>query len=132
MKILIVDDSSTMRKIVSNVVLQTGIIAADIYTAEDGVQALKILESPDYKIDIVLTDWNMPKMNGLELVLKLREHPIYKKIPILMITTEGGKEEVIKALKAGVNNYIVKPFGADVLKEKLAPFLRRKNDPQFL
>jgi len=116
MRILIVDDSSTMRRIIGNVVQQLGVAKDDFDEAEDGVIALKIYkEKNDY--DVVLTDWNMPNMNGLELVKAIRL--LDKKIPIVMITTEGGKGEVITALKAGVNNYIVKPFSADVLKEKL-------------
>lgn len=125
MKVLIVDDSSTMRRIVSNVVSQVGINQEDIYQAEDGKVALKLLDSLDnIKIDLILTDWNMPNMNGLDLVCNLRNHPIYKKTPIIMITTEGGKSEVITALKAGVNNYIVKPFNAETLKEKIYPFFK--------
>ncbi len=116
MRILIVDDSSTMRRIIGNVVQQLGVAKEDFDEAEDGVVALKLYkEKNDY--DVVLTDWNMPNMNGLELVKAIRA--LDKKIPIVMITTEGGKGEVITALKAGVNNYIVKPFSADILKEKL-------------
>jgi two-component system chemotaxis response regulator CheY len=74
--------------------------------------------------DIILTDWNMPNMNGLELVKKVRSEGNHQKTPIIMITTEGGKSEVITALKAGVNNYIVKPFSADILKEKLDGVLK--------
>jgi len=116
MRILIVDDSSTMRRIIGNVVQQLGVAKDDFDEAEDGVVAWKLFqENNDY--DVVLTDWNMPNMNGLELVKHIRS--ANKTIPIVMITTEGGKGEVITALKAGVNNYIVKPFSAEVLKEKL-------------
>lgn len=116
MRILIVDDSSTMRRIIGNVVQQLGVAKDDFDEAEDGVVAWKLFqEKNDY--DVVLTDWNMPNMNGLELVKHIRTAD--KTIPIVMITTEGGKGEVITALKAGVNNYIVKPFSAEVLKEKL-------------
>jgi two-component system chemotaxis response regulator CheY len=116
MRILIVDDSSTMRRIIGNVVQQLGISKDDFDEAEDGVVAWKLFqEKNDY--DVVLTDWNMPNMNGLDLVKHIRT--ANKKVPIVMITTEGGKGEVITALKAGVNNYIVKPFSADILKEKL-------------
>ena len=115
MKILIVDDSSTMRRIIGNVVQQLGVAKDDFDEAEDGVVAWKLFQEKEY--DVVLTDWNMPNMNGLELVKTIRTKN--KEIPIVMITTEGGKGEVITALKAGVNNYIVKPFSAEVLKEKL-------------
>ena len=122
MKILIVDDSSTMRRIIGNVVQQLGFSKDDFDEAEDGVKAWAILEQQ--KFDIILTDWNMPNMNGLDLVKKIRAGGAHQKTPIIMITTEGGKMEVITALKAGVNNYIVKPFNAAVLKEKLDGVLK--------
>ena len=122
MKILIVDDSSTMRRIIGNVVMQLGFKKEDFDEAEDGVKAWKLLQESQY--DIILTDWNMPNMNGLDLVKKVRSEGNHQKIPIIMITTEGGKGEVITALKAGVNNYIVKPFNAQVLKEKLDGVLK--------
>lgn len=122
MKILIVDDSSTMRRIIGNVVMQLGYAKEDFDEAEDGVKAWKLLNESQY--DIILTDWNMPNMNGLELVKKVRSEGNHQKVPIIMITTEGGKNEVITALKAGVNNYIVKPFNAEVLKEKLDGVLK--------
>ena len=116
MRILIVDDSSTMRRIIGNVVQQLGISKEDFDEAEDGVVAWKLFQEKN-NYDVVLTDWNMPNMNGLDLVKHIRTAD--KKVPIVMITTEGGKGEVITALKAGENNYIVKPFSADILKEKL-------------
>ena len=123
MKILIVDDSSTMRRIIGNVVMQLGFAKDDFDEAEDGVKAWKLLCESHY--DIILTDWNMPNMNGLELVKKIRSEGDHMKTPIIMITTEGGKMEVITALKAGVNNYIVKPFNAAILKEKLDGVLKK-------
>jgi len=123
MKILIVDDSSTMRRIIGNVVMQLGFAKDDFDEAEDGVKAWKLLCESHY--DIILTDWNMPNMNGLELVKKIRSEGDHVKTPIIMITTEGGKSEVITALKAGVNNYIVKPFNAAILKEKLDGVLKK-------
>jgi two-component system, chemotaxis family, chemotaxis protein CheY len=124
MKILIVDDSSTMRRIIGNVVMQLGFTKDSFDEAEDGVKAWKTLSEGQY--DVILTDWNMPNMNGLELVKKIRvEGGVHQKTPIIMITTEGGKGEVITALKAGVNNYIVKPFNAEVLKEKLDGVLKK-------
>jgi len=123
MKILIVDDSSTMRRIIGNVVGQLGVSKEDFDEAEDGVVAWKLLQENKY--DVILTDWNMPNMNGLELVKHIRgEGSAHRGTPTVMITTEGGKSEVITALKAGVNNYIVKPFNAQTLKEKLDPFFR--------
>jgi len=123
MRILIVDDSSTMRRIIGNVVMQLGFAKDDFDEAEDGVKAWKLLGESNY--DIILTDWNMPNMNGLDLVKKIRSEGAHQKTPIIMITTEGGKSEVITALKAGVNNYIVKPFNAEVLKEKLDGVLKK-------
>ncbi len=122
MKILIVDDSSTMRRIIGNVVQQLGFSKEDFDEAEDGVKAWKLLGESQY--DVILTDWNMPNMNGLDLVKKVRSEGSHQKTPIIMITTEGGKGEVITALKAGVNNYIVKPFNAEILKEKLDGVLK--------
>ena len=122
MKIMVADDSSTMRRIIKNTLTRMG--HEDILEAEDGAIAWSIIDKND-DIDIILTDWNMPNMNGLELVLKVRADDRFKKVPIVMITTEGGKSEVVVALKAGVNNYIVKPFTPQVLKEKLEAFFSK-------
>ncbi|PAF49579.1 two-component system response regulator [Helicobacter sp. 12S02232-10] len=116
MKLLVVDDSSTMRRIIKNTLQRLGY--EDILEAEHGVEAWGLLDSTE-DIKVLITDWNMPEMNGLELVKKVRADQRYTDIPIIMVTTEGGKAEVITALKAGVNNYIVKPFTPQVLKEKL-------------
>ncbi len=116
MKLLVVDDSSTMRRIIKNTLARLG--HKDILEGADGVEGWRELDAnPD--IDMLITDWNMPEMNGLELVKKVRADDRFKDLPIIMVTTEGGKAEVITALKAGVNNYIVKPFTPQVLKEKL-------------
>lgn len=117
MKLLVVDDSSTMRRIIKNTLSRLGY--NDILEAENGALAWEIMSAPDSGIKILITDWNMPEMNGLELVKKVRAEEKYKDVPIIMVTTEGGKAEVITALRAGVNNYIVKPFTPQVLKEKL-------------
>ena len=116
MKLLVVDDSSTMRRIIKNTLARLGY--KDILEGADGVEGWEQMNSnPD--IDMLITDWNMPEMNGLELVKKVRADDRFVDTPIIMVTTEGGKAEVITALKAGVNNYIVKPFTPQVLKEKL-------------
>ncbi|MBZ7987788.1 chemotaxis response regulator CheY [Campylobacter canadensis] len=120
MKILVVDDSSTMRRIIKNTLQRLG--HEDVLEAEHGVEAWSIL-CKESGIDVLVTDWNMPEMNGLELVKKVRAEKKYEDMPIIMVTTEGGKAEVITALKAGVNNYIVKPFTPQVLKEKLEDVL---------
>ncbi|DAB27750.1 MAG: two-component system response regulator [Sulfurimonas sp. RIFOXYD12_FULL_33_39] len=116
MKLLVVDDSSTMRRIIKNTLVRLG--HKDILEGGDGIEGWNALNTnPD--IDMLITDWNMPEMNGLELVKKVRADSRFMDLPIIMVTTEGGKAEVITALKAGVNNYIVKPFTPQVLKEKL-------------
>ena len=114
-KILVVDDFATMRKVVRNLLKQGGY--DDIVEAEDGVMALKALKSQ--KIDVVVSDWNMPNMSGLELLKAVRSDAELAKTPFLMITAEALKDNVIAAAKAGVNNYIVKPFTAEVLNEKI-------------
>lgn len=116
MKLLVVDDSSTMRRIIKNTLARLG--HKDVLEGADGVEGWEALDAnPD--VDMLITDWNMPEMNGLELVIKVRADERFADLPIIMVTTEGGKAEVITALKAGVNNYIVKPFTPQVLKEKL-------------
>ncbi len=114
-KFLVVDDSLTMRRIVVNALKTQGF--DDVIEASDGKDAVaKILSEG---AQFVITDWNMPEMNGLELAKWLRSNPQYENIPILMITTRGNKDDVIEAMKARVNNYIVKPFTPQGLKEKI-------------
>jgi two-component system chemotaxis response regulator CheY len=125
MKILVVDDSSTMRRIIVNTLARLGY--KDVVQGADGIEAWEALQANE-DIGVVITDWNMPNMNGLELVKKIRAQEKYKAMPIIMVTTEGGKKEVIIALKAGVNNYIVKPFTPQVLKEKLEGVLGKNEE----
>ncbi|MDD3342463.1 MAG: chemotaxis response regulator CheY [Sulfurospirillaceae bacterium] len=120
MKLLVVDDSSTMRRIIKNTLARLGF--NDVLEAEHGLEGWQVMEKAG-DINVLITDWNMPEMNGLELVKKVRAERKYDNVPIIMVTTEGGKTEVITALKAGVNNYIVKPFTPQVLKEKLEDVL---------
>jgi len=115
MKFLIVDDSPTMLRIIRNALEEIGY--DDIVEAEDGEDAFGKLEDADP--DFVVTDWNMPNMNGVDLATNIRNHPEYADVPILMITTRGMKEDVKTAMKAEVNNYIVKPFEPEVLEEKV-------------
>ncbi|MFN3479060.1 MAG: chemotaxis response regulator CheY [Thermodesulfovibrionales bacterium] len=114
-KILVVDDFSTMRRIVKNILKQLGY--ENIEEAEDGAQAYNKLKSGGF--GFVVSDWNMPNMDGLELLRKVRSDPELKNLPFLMVTAEAEKDKVIEAIKAGVSNYIVKPFTAEVLKEKM-------------
>ncbi len=115
MKILVVDDFSTMRRIVKNVLKQIGF--ENIEEAEDGTQALAKLKAGGY--GFIVSDWNMPNMDGMDLFLKVRQDPSAKDIPFLMVTAEAEKDKVITAIQAGVNSYIVKPFTAEVFKEKM-------------
>lgn len=120
MKFLVVDDSPTMRRIVINAMKSFGI--DDIVEAEDGQDALSKLQT--HNIDFVITDWNMPNMTGLELTRTLRSSDKWRNLPILMVTTRGLKQDIIEALQAKVNNYIVKPFTPQVLKEKIMAILK--------
>jgi len=115
--ILVVDDMAAMRKILKTLLAQLGYKNVD--EAEDGKQALEILKKNPTKYGLVITDWNMPNMTGIELVQEIRKDPELKHLPILMVTAEAKKENVLMAIKAGVNNYIVKPFTAETLKEKI-------------
>jgi two-component system, chemotaxis family, chemotaxis protein CheY len=123
MKILAVDDFPTMRRIVKTLLRQLGY--TNVAEAEDGQAALTKLQQE--KFDLVLLDWNMPKMTGLELLKAMRADATLQHIPVVMITAEGRKEDVLEAVKAGVNNFIVKPFTAETLEEKLAKVLEKKS-----
>ncbi len=117
---LVVDDSPTMRRIVINALKTFGY--NDVVEAGDGNEALEKLKSE--KVDFVITDWNMPNMSGLELTKAIRSDAQLQHLPILMVTTRGLKQDIIEALKAKVNNYVVKPFTPQVLKEKLDAVLK--------
>jgi two-component system chemotaxis response regulator CheY len=121
-KILVVDDAGVMRKIIKNVLTnkdpQKGLgLNHEILEAADGVEGWEQYQKNKKSIDIIFTDWNMPRMDGLQFVKKIRQ--VDRKTPIIMVTTEGEKTKVLTALKAGVNNYIVKPFTPETLKQKL-------------
>jgi two-component system chemotaxis response regulator CheY len=115
MKILVVDDFATMRRIVKNLLKQLGF--ENIEEAEDGKQAFSKLKEQKY--DFVVSDWNMPNMTGIELLRSVRSDQELKGLSFLMVTAESEKEKVIEAIKTGVNNYIIKPFTAEILKEKM-------------
>ncbi|ADC89142.1 response regulator receiver protein [Thermocrinis albus DSM 14484] len=114
-KFLVVDDMSTMRKIVKTLLNQLGYTNVD--EAENGRDALAKLRSSSY--DLVLLDWNMPEMDGLELLKAIRADDSLRHIPVIMITAEAKKENVLAAIQAGANNYIVKPFTLETLRDKL-------------
>jgi len=113
MKILLVDDSRTIRNIQKNVLAQLGF--TETLEASDGVEALQVIS--ESRPDLCLVDWNMPNMDGITMVRKVRESD--KTLPLIMCTTEAEKARVIEAIQAGVNNYVVKPFTADTLSEKI-------------
>lgn len=115
MRILSVDDFSTMRRIIKNLLKQLGY--HNVLEADDGTAALEMLRRQ--KIDLVISDWNMPKMTGIELLKAIRADESLKQIPLLMVTAEAQRENVIEAAKAGANNYIVKPFTSETLKDKI-------------
>jgi len=119
LRILIVDDSPTMRRILVNTVIKAGF--SDVKEAEDGKDGLAKLLAGEY--DLLMTDWNMPNMNGLELVQAVRTDDKLKSLPILMVTTRNMKEDIVNAIKAGVNGYIVKPFDAKTLNAKIAEIM---------
>lgn len=115
LKFLVVDDFSTMRRIVRNLLKELGFVNVD--EAEDGVVALRKLQDGDF--DFVVSDWNMPNMDGLTMLQNVRANEALKNIPVLMVTAEAKKENIVAAAQAGASGYIVKPFTAAVLEEKL-------------
>ncbi|WP_417223806.1 chemotaxis response regulator CheY [Amphritea sp.] len=121
MKILVVDDFSTMRRIIKNLLRDLGF--TNIVEADDGSTALPVLKAGG--IDFLVTDWNMPKMSGIDLLKTVRADPSLSHIPILMVTAEAKREQIIMAAQAGVNGYIIKPFTAAVLKEKIDKIFER-------
>jgi len=123
MQVLVVDDFSTMRRIVKNVLRELGF--SNLKEAEDGAPALQILKTQ--KIDFVVTDWNMPGMTGLELLKAIRADEKLKSIPVLMVTAEAKREQIIEAAQCGVNGYVVKPFTAQTLKVKMEKVFERIN-----
>lgn len=119
---LIVDDSSVMRKIVERCLRQAGLDLSQVSEASNGVEALALLN--EHEFDLILSDINMPVMDGLELVRNIQSMEKAKGIPVVMITTEGGEKHVVEALSLGAKGYIRKPFTADQVKEHVVPVLR--------
>jgi two-component system, chemotaxis family, chemotaxis protein CheY len=116
--VLVVDDSAAIRKIMQRVLRQTGLAIKAIHEAGDGQEALAVLSAE--KINLVLTDINMPKMDGLQLLAAIKAEPGWRDLPVVMITTEGGEAKVSEAVRLGAAGYVRKPFTADQIKEKLA------------
>jgi two-component system chemotaxis response regulator CheY len=121
MKILIVDDFSTMRRIIKNLLRDLGF--TNTAEADDGSTALPLLRNGNF--DFLITDWNMPEMSGIDLLKAVRADDRLKDMPILMVTAEAKREQIVEAAQAGVNGYVVKPFTAAVLKEKIEKIFER-------
>ena len=122
MKFLVVDDFSTMRRIVKNCLQEIGY--TDITEADDGNTALPMLKAGAF--EFLITDWNMPGMPGLDLLKAVRADPKLAKLPVLMLTAEAKREQIIEAAQAGVNGYVIKPFTAVTLKEKIDKILEQR------
>ncbi len=122
-RFLVVDDFSTMRRIVRNLLKELGFV--NVQEAEDGVEALKKLRSDTF--DFVVSDWNMPNMTGIELLREIRKDAKLKTLPVLMVTAEAKRENIIEAAQAGASGYVVKPFTAATLDEKLKKIFQNMN-----
>jgi two-component system chemotaxis response regulator CheY len=121
-EVLVVDDSAAIRKILQRVLRQTGMAIRNILEAGDGQEALEVLRRQ--KLDLVLTDINMPRMDGLQLLAAIKAAPEWRALPVIMITTEGGEAKVGEAVRLGAAGYVRKPFTADQIKEKLVGILK--------
>jgi len=121
MRILVVDDFATMRRIVKNLLRELGF--GNTAEADDGATALPMLKNGEF--DFVVTDWNMPQMKGIELLKAIRSDDKLKDLPVLMVTAEAKREQIIEAASAGVNGYVVKPFTAETLKSKIEKIFER-------
>jgi two-component system, chemotaxis family, chemotaxis protein CheY len=125
MKFLVVDDYSTMRRIIKNLLHDLGY--ANVTEADDGNTALPMLQNGSF--DFLITDWNMPGMAGLDLLKAVRANEKLKKMPVLMLTAEAKREQIVEAAQAGVNGYVIKPFTAQTLKEKIDKILESRAVP---
>jgi len=121
MRILVVDDFATMRRIIKNLLRELGF--HDISEADDGASALPMLKGSDF--DLLITDWNMPVMEGIELIREVRADPRLAALPVLMVTAEARRDQIVMAAEAGVNGYIVKPFTAQTLEQKITRVFER-------
>lgn len=121
MNILIVDDSAAIRKILQRVLGQANLAMTNVYEASDGIEALAVLKAN--KVNLILSDINMPRMDGLQLLSEIRTVEEWKSVPVVMITTEGSHAKVMEAVQLGASGYVRKPFTPDQIKEKLAGLL---------
>jgi len=116
MKLLIVDDSSVTRKVIK---AAAEVLQLETEEAQDGIEALEKLELLYKEIDLVLLDWNMPEMSGYDVLVVIKNSPLYKHIPVMMVTTEGQQSSIVAAVRAGADNYLVKPFTVEELESKI-------------
>jgi two-component system chemotaxis response regulator CheY len=121
MKILIVDDSVAMRRMEKNILADIGF--PDVMEAADGLEALQMVAAE--KFDMILMDWKMPVLSGLDTLKQIKSNPEMEGVPVIMVTSESQKPKILEAIQAGAANYIIKPFDAPILREKLGPFLKK-------
>ncbi len=121
MKILLVDDSAAMRQIQKKIL--TGLGLTDICEAGDGLLAIEAAGKE--KPDLIMMDWNMPNLTGIEALKKMKADPALKSIPVIMVTSESEKTNIVEAISAGAAGYVVKPFNGDTIREKLAPYIKK-------
>jgi len=125
MKLLVVDDSSIIRKIIKTT---ADALNMETEEAQDGIEALEKLSANYQDIDMVLLDWNMPEMNGYDVLVEIKSNENYKHIPVMMVTTEGQKSNIVAAVRAGADNYLTKPFTVEELEAKILECIGEDND----
>ena len=125
MKLLVVDDSSIIRKVIKAV---ADVLQMEIEEAQDGIEALEMLSKIWKEIDLVLLDWNMPEMSGYDVLVEIKTNDKYKDIPVMMVTTEGQKSNIVAAVRAGAANYLTKPFTVEELQTKILECIGREGD----
>ena len=125
MKLLVVDDSAIIRKIIK---AAADVLQMDTIEAEDGVEALEKLAEYYEEIDLILLDWNMPELNGYDVLVEIKSNDRYKHIPVMMVTTEGQKSNIVAAVRAGASNYLTKPFTVEELESKILECIGGEDD----
>ena len=127
MKLLVVDDSSVIRKVIK---AAADVLQMETEEAQDGKEALEVLSSRYKEIDLILLDWNMPEISGYDVLVEIKNNDKYKDIPVMMVTTEGQKSNIIAAVRAGAANYLTKPFTVEELESKIIECIGEKGDLQ--
>jgi len=125
MKLLVVDDSSVIRKIIK---ATADVLQMETVEAQDGTEALETLSKVHNEIDLVLLDWNMPEMSGYEVLVEIKSNDLYRNIPVMMVTTEGQKSNIVAAVRAGAANYLTKPFTTEDLETKIIECIGEEGD----